>query len=160
MGQSIHTGVSNLLNRKGCNEIRVEDRNIRGDLKVSQRILDALCVIGDNGESGYLGCSSGSRRNCTEVSFRSQLREVERNDKIFKGRIRVLIECPHCLCGIDWRTTADGNDPVRLEFGHCLCAFHNGLNGRVWLNALEKLNFHAGFLQISLNAIEESALSH
>ena len=42
MGHSIHTGVRNQLLRHGLGKVRVNDGDIRGDLEVSDRVLDAL----------------------------------------------------------------------------------------------------------------------
>ena len=90
MGQSVHTGVSHLLCRKGGNQHGIQDGNVRCDLKVCQRILDSLGVICDNGESSYLCGSSGCGGNGAEMRFRAQLREVKGNDQILEGGIRML----------------------------------------------------------------------
>ena len=145
MGQSVHTGVSHLLCRKGGNQHGIQDGNVRCDLKVCQRILDSLGVICDNGESSYLCGSSGCGGNGAEMRFRAQLREVKGNDQILEGGIRMLVKGPHCLGSINGGAAADGYDPVGLEFLHGLCAAHYGLYGRIRLNAFKESHFHAGF---------------
>ncbi len=69
VGQSVHTGVSNLFYRKTHNQIRINDSYIRGDVEVSQRILDTSAVICDNGEGSYFGSSTGSRGIAANLAF-------------------------------------------------------------------------------------------
>ena len=145
MGQGIHTGIGNLLRRKGRNQIRVHNGDIRRDFKVSQRIFNSLGVIGDNGESSYLCGSTGCCGDCTEESFCTELREVEGNNQFLKGGIRMLVECPHGLGRINRGAASDCDDPVRSEFLHGCCAFHNGFNGRIRFHTLKETYFHACF---------------
>ena len=68
VGQSVHTGVSNLfLPARPHNQIRVNDSYIRGDVEVSQRVLDTSAVICDNGEGSYFGSSTGSRGDSSRI---------------------------------------------------------------------------------------------
>ena len=94
------------------------------------------------------------------MSFSSQFRDAEYLTHIFKGDVRIFILDPHCLCCVDWRTTAHSNNPVRLECFHGCCAFHNGLYGRIRLDALVKLNLHSCFLQVLFCLIEETETFH
>ena len=55
MSESVHTGVSDQFLRHRLCQIRIDDGDIRCDLEVSDRILDALLVIGDDRESGDFG---------------------------------------------------------------------------------------------------------
>ena len=72
MGHSVHTGVCNEFLRHGLCEFRINNGNIRSDLKVSDWVFNALIIIGDDGESGDFGCSTGSRGDCAEMRFGSQ----------------------------------------------------------------------------------------
>ena len=52
VGQGVHSCVGNLLYRKTCNQIRINDGYIRGDVKVCQRIFHSSLIIGNNREGG------------------------------------------------------------------------------------------------------------
>ena len=160
MGHSIHTGMRGQLLRHRLCQLGVNDRDIRRDVVVSERVLDALVIVGDDRECGDFGCRARGRRNCTEVCLRAELREAERRDDRFKAGVRVFVEHPHRLCSVNRRTAAHCDDPVRLELAHNFCAAHDGLNRRVGLNALKQLNFHAAVLQILYGAIQEAHTLH
>ena len=138
--------MGNELLRHGLCQSRVNNGNIRSDFEVSNRVLNSFLIVRDNGKCGYLGSGSGSRRNRTELRFVSQCRDTEYFTHIFKGAIRILILNPHCLSRINRRTSADGNNPIRSEILHLLCALHYGIYGRIGLNPFKKLYFHTGFL--------------
>ena len=160
VGKRIHSCVSNLFCRKSGNQIRIHDGNVRCDVEVSQRIFYAGLIIGDNGESGHFRSGSGCTRDSGKFGFLSQFREVKRNAEIFKGGVRIFIECPHSLRSVDRGTAAHGNDPVRLKLAHCLCAAHDGLNGWVRLNALKYFHFYTGFFQVADSLIQEALTFH
>ena len=101
MGHSVHTGVCNQLLRHGSSQFRINDCHIRSNLEISDRILDAILIIGNDRKCGYLCSSSGSRRNCTEVSLGAQLRKTENLTHIFKGAVRILVLDPHSLGSVD-----------------------------------------------------------
>ena len=121
MRHGIHTSMCNQLLRHGFCQCTINNGNIRRNVEVCQRILDTLVIVGDNRECGYFGCRTGCRRNCTELCLCPQCREIKRCAKVFKLGIRIFIECPHCLCSIDRRTAAHGNNPIRLKFPHLFC---------------------------------------
>ena len=150
VGHGVHTGVGHQLLGHGVGQLGVDDGDIGGDLKVSDRILDALLIIGNDGEGSHLGSSAGGGGDGAEVCLAAQRRDAKDLAHILKGDVRILVLDPHGLGGVDGGTAADGNDPVRLEFLHCSRALHDGLNGRVRLDTLEQLHFHAGFFQVSL----------
>ena len=52
VGQRVHAGVGAQLGGHGVGELGVDDGDIRGDVEVCQRVLDALLVVGDDGECG------------------------------------------------------------------------------------------------------------
>ena len=60
MGQGIHSGVSYLLYRKAGYKIRIYDSNVRSNIKIRQWVFYTCMIIGNNGESSYFCCSSGS----------------------------------------------------------------------------------------------------
>ena len=160
MGHCIHTGVCGQLLRHRLCQLGVNNRDIRRDVVVSERVLDALVIVGDDRECGNFGSRAGGRRNCAEMRLRAELREAEGRNNCLKAGLGVLIEDPHSLCSIDRRTAAHCHDPVGLELAHCLCAAHHGLNRRIGLNALKQLNFHAAVLQILHCAIQEAHTLH
>ena len=160
VGQSIHAGVSAQLGGHGVGELGVDDGDIRGDVEVGQRVLDALFVIRDDGECGDLGSSAGGRGNGAEVSLLTQLGEAERLDNVVEGLLGILVEDPHGLSSIDGRTAADSNNPVGLEVAHSGCALHDGLDGGIGLDALEQLDLHAGLFEVGLNVLQEPAAAH
>ncbi len=90
----------------------------------------------------------------------AQLGEAERLNDILKLGLRILIEHPHGLCSINRAASADGNDPVRTEFLHRLCAPHDRLDRRIRLNALKELYLETSALQILLHILEEAAATH
>ena len=160
VGQSVHASVSAKLSRHGVGELGVDDGDIRGDVEVGQRVLDALGVVGDDGEGGNLGSGTGGRGDGAEVSLLTQLGEAERLDDVIEGLLGILVEDPHGLSGIDGRAAADGDNPVRLELAHGLGALHDRLDGRIGLDALEQLDLEAAFLKVGLNVLQEPAAAH
>ena len=56
------------------------------------------------------------------MSLLTQLGEAERLDDVIEGLLRILVEDPHGLSGIDGRAAADGDNPVGLELAHGLGA--------------------------------------
>ena len=160
MGHSVHTGVSSQFLWHGFSQSRVNDCNVWSDIEVSQRIFNAFLVVGDNRESGYFSSGTRSGWDSAESSFFAKFWEVKWDAELFKGGVWIFIECPHCFCSIDWRTTADGYDPVRLEFTHHCSTFHNGVNRWVWFNAFKQSNFHACFFQIITYFVQEAKTFH
>ena len=102
VGQCVHTGMSNELHRHAIGELRVNDGNVRGNLEVSDWVLNALLIVGNNREGRDLGCGAGSRGNCAEVSLGAELGKAKDLAHILKGCLRILILDPHCLRGVDW----------------------------------------------------------
>ena len=157
---SVHTGVSCQLLRHCLCKVGINDGNIRSDLEVCDRVLDAVVVVGDDGERGNLGSSTGSGRNSAEVCFLSQLRDTEYLAHILKGTFRILVLDPHCLSSVDRRAAAHCYDPVWLEVEHLCCAVHNGGYRRIRLNAVDDHYFKASFLQIVLRFVKEAETLH
>ena len=141
-------------------QIRIYDCNVRRDFEVCQRVFDTFFIVCDNCERGYLGCCSGCRRNCTEVSFLTKFRHSEYFAHLLEGDVRILVFDPHCLCCVDWRSAAHCYDPVRLELFHRFCTAHNRLYRRVRLNSFEKLYFHASLFQVIHCTIQETEAFH
>ena len=160
VGERIHTGVGAQLGGHGVGELGVDDGDIGGDVEVGQRVLDALLVVGDDGERGDLGGGAGGGGDGAEAGLLTQLREAERHDGLLEGLLRILIEQPHGLGGIDGRATADGDDPIGAELGHGLGATLDGLHGRIGLDALEDLDLEAGLFQIGLDILQKAATAH
>ena len=100
VSHSVHTCVCNQLLRHSFSQVGINDCNIRSDLEVSQRVLDALGVVGDDGERGDLGSGTGGGRNSAEVCFLSQLGNAEYLAHILKCYIGIFVLYPHSLCCI------------------------------------------------------------
>ena len=156
----IHTGVGDQLLGHGLGQIGIDDGDIGGDLKVSDGVLDALLIIGDDGEGGHLSGGAGGGRDGAEVGLAAERRNAEHLAHLLKGDLRVLVLDPHGLCGINGGAAAHGNDPVGLKLQHGLGTAHDGLHGRIGFDALEQLHFHAGFLQVLHGTIQEAETLH
>ena len=100
MCKSIHTCMSNKLFRHCLCKLRINDSNVRCDLKVSDRVFDSLIIICDDRECCNLCCCSRSRGNCTEMSFCSKCRKSENLTHIFECTLRIFVFDPHSLCSI------------------------------------------------------------
>ena len=160
VGHGVHTGVGNQLLGHGLSQIGIHDGHIGGDLKVGDGVLDALGVVGDDGEGSHLGSSAGGGGDGAEVGLLTQLGQAEDLAHILEGDLGVLILDPHGLGSVDGGAAAHGDDPVGLELQHGLRAPHNGLHRGIGLNALKQLDFHAGFLQVSSRTIQEAVALH
>ncbi len=145
MGHSVHTCVCDEFLRHGFGKVRIYDRNVWCDFKISDRIFNPLLIIGNNRKCSYFGCGAGRRRNRTKMCFLAQAWDTEYFAHIFKGNIRIFVFDPHSLCSIDRRAAAHSDNPVRLKLCHRFRAFHYGLYRWVWLNAFKNLYFHSCF---------------
>ncbi len=92
VGQGVHTGVGHQLGGHGLGQGRVDDGHVGGDIEVGQGVLDALLVVGDDGEGGDLGGGAGGGGDGAEPGLLAQLGEAEGGDQILKGGLRVLVE--------------------------------------------------------------------
>ena len=160
MGHGVHTGVGDQLLGHGLSQIGVHDGHVRGDLEVRDGVLDALLVVGDDGEGGHLGSSAGGGGNGAEVCLAAQRRDAEHLAHLLKGDLGVLVLDPHGLGCIDGRAAAHGDDPVGLKLQHGLGTAHDGLHGRIGFDALEQFHFHAGFLQVLHGTVQEAETLH
>ena len=141
----VDTGSGGQTSRAGSHHISVNDSHLRHQLIVSQRVLNACILIGDNRERSNLGTSTSRSRNSDEVSLLAHVREGvnsltdidEAHCHIHKVSLGVLIQDPHDLTSVHCRTTADSDDAVRLELSHSLCALLCGSQGRIRLNVRE-----------------------
>ncbi len=110
MGQRVHAGVSAELSGHGVGELGVDDGDVGRDVEVGQRVLDALLVVGDDGERGDLGRGTGGRGDGAEVGLAAELREGEGYDGLLEGLLGILVEQPHGLGGVDGRAAADADE--------------------------------------------------
>ena len=158
--KGIHASVRAELLGHGVGELGVDNGDIGRDVEVGQRVLDAVLVIGDDREGGYLGSGARSGANGAEVGLLTQLGEGERLDDVVELLIGILVEHPHGLCGVDRRAAADSNDPVGAKLLHGLGALLHGLDRRVRLDTLEQLDLEASVLQVLLDILQEAAAAH
>ena len=160
VGQCVHTGVSHQLGRHGLGQGRIDDGHVRGDVEVCQRVLDALFIIGDDGEGGHFRSGAGGGGDGAELGLLAQLREIEGGNEILERGLGILIERPHRLGCVDGGTAAHGDDPIGLELAHYGGAVHNGLHGGIGLHVLDELGLNAGFLQISQGLVHKAKALH
>ena len=75
-----------------------------------------------------------------------------------KVGIRMLIEEPHSLCGIDGGATAQRDDDIRLEVAHDCYAAHDGLYRRIRFYLSRKS--HNGSMLARSSQIDTEAYPH
>ena len=116
VGHRVHASVGDQLLGHSLGQIRIDDRHVRRDFKIGDRVLDALGIIRDDGERRHFGRrAGGGRRWRRSAALRAQLRQAEDLAHILKRAIRILVFDPHGLGRVDRRAAAHGDDPVRLE---------------------------------------------
>ncbi|MPN02492.1 hypothetical protein SDC9_149708 [bioreactor metagenome] len=128
VGHRVHAGVRRQLLRHRLGKFGVYYRHVGRDVEIRQRVLDALRVVGDDGEGRNLRRRSRRRGDGAELRLLAQRREIEGDAEGLKGRVGVFIEGPHRLRRVDRRTAADGDDPVGLELAHHSRAPHDRLD--------------------------------
>ena len=156
----IHTSVSHQFLRHSLCQFRIYDRHIWRDLKISDRIFDALFIISDDGKGRYFCCSARSGRNRTEMSFLTKWRNTKHLTHIFECDIRIFVFDPHSLRCVDRRSSTDSHDPVRFEFQHFLSSAHHGLYRRIRFDPFKQFHFHACFLQVCFYLVQETRSLH
>ena len=129
-------------------EFRIDNRHVRRDIEVRQRIFDARLIVGDDGERRHLGRRAGGRGNGAEFRLRAERGEVKGNAQLFKRDVRIFVERPHRLRRVDGRTAAHGDDPVGLERGHRRSALHDRFDRGIGFDVFKELNFHTRFFQV------------
>ena len=160
VGQGVHAGVGHQLGGHGLGQGRVDDGHVGGDIEVGQGVLDALLVVGDDGESGDLGGGARGGGDGAEPGLLAQLREAEGGDQILKGGLRVLVEGPHGLGRVDGRATAHGDDPIGFKLPHDCRAAHHGFHRGIGLYVLDQAGLNAGLLQIAQGLVHKAELLH
>ena len=160
VGQGVHAGVRAELGGHGVGELGVHDGDVRRDLEVGDRELDALGVVRDDREGRDLGGGAGGGGDGAEVGLGAQLGQAKDLAHVLEGGLGVLVLDPHGLGRVDGRAAADGDDPVGLELGHDRGAVHDGLDGRVGLDALDELDLEASLLEVRLDVLQEAAATH
>ena len=160
VGHGVHAGVGHQLLGHGLGQLRIDDGHVGGDFKVRDGVLDTLLVVGDDGERGHLCGRAAGGGHRTEVGLAPQLGDPEHLAHVLEGALRILVLDPHGLGRVDGAAAADGHDPVGAEVLHDRRALHDGVHGRIALDALEQGHLHAGFLQIFLCTIQEAKALH
>ena len=130
MGQHIDAGRAGQSLGLAHHVVGVHDGHVGKELVVSQRVLHAGLLVGDHGEGGHLGTGTGGGGDGYEVGLLSHLREGvhtlpdihEAHGHILEVHLRVLVHHPHDLSSVHGGTAAQGDDHVRLEGVHGLCA--------------------------------------
>ena len=160
VGQRIHARMRTELGGHAVGELGVHDGDVGRDLEVGYRVLDTPLIVGDDREGRDLGRGAGGRGNGAEVRLGAQLGEAEDLAHVLEGGLGVLVLDPHGLGRVDWATAADGDDPVGTKLGHEGGTSHDGLDGRVALNALEEPDLKACGLEVGLDLLQKAATTH
>ena len=156
----VHTRVRNELLGHRLGEVRIDDRDVGRDLEVCNRVFDTLLVVGDDGERRDFRRRAARGGDGAELRLLSQFGDAEHLAHILKGDVGILVLDPHCLCGVDGRTAAHGDDPVGTEIEHRLRALHDRFDGGIGFDALEELYFHACLFEVGDRLIEEAEFLH
>ena len=142
--------------RRVHHHIRINDSHIRQQLVVSDRILCACLLVGDDSKRSYLRACARRSRNCHEVSLFTHFRELvyslayvhKVHSHIFKISIGMLVQHPHYLCRVHSRAAAERDDNVRLELCHFLCTRLCICKCRVGLNIGENVVSNTHFAEL------------
>ena len=159
MGHSVDAGGSGQPLWSVHHHICIHDCHLWHQLIVSQRILHAGLLIGDNRKGSNFRTGTGGGRNCYKVGLLAHLGEAvnaladvnEAHSHILEVCIGMLIQNPHDFTGVHSRTAADGDDQIRLEGTHGLCAF--SCTGQSWIgsNIVERSVGDTHSIQFFLN---------
>ena len=155
VGHSIDTGRRGQPTGLGHHQIGVDDRHVRQQLVVRQRILGAGCLISDYRKRRYLRASTRRGGNGDKVRLAAHFRELvgalanveEAHCHVGKVCLRMLIQHPHDLRSIHSRTAAQRNDDIRFELPHQCCASLCAGQGGIRLDIREDLECHTHLLK-------------
>ena len=123
MGQDVDTRSRAQSLRHCLYQIRVDNRHRRSQRIIRYRVLNALMVIGNNGERRYFRTRARRSRDSDHHSLFAQLRKFKNtfadihkaHRQIFKFQFRMFVHQPHNLARVNRRTAAQRNDNVRLK---------------------------------------------
>ena len=143
----VHTRMSNQLFGHGFRKIGIDDGHVGRNFEVRDGILDALCIIGDDGKRRHLGSRTRRRGNRAEMRLLSKGGDTEHFAHFFKRDVGIFVFDPHRFCGVDRRPAAETKHEVtRFRPGQSR-AFHNVVFGRVGLNLVKHDMRRAGQFQ-------------
>ena len=139
MADRVDAGGRSEAGRRHHLHVGVDDGHVRHDRVVGKRILRAGRLVGDDGERRHFGAGSGGGRHAHEIGLLAHLRERvdaladvhEAHRHVLEVRLGVFVEHPHDLRRVHRAAAADGDDDVRLEARHELCALLGAGEGRV-----------------------------
>ena len=101
MCQRIHPCMRGELLRHGGRDVEVKDGKIRRQVEISERILDACRVVGDDRESRDFCRSPRCGWDSDEDRLLTKRRQREWLFDLIECQIRIFIEDPHGLGCID-----------------------------------------------------------
>ena len=130
MGQNIHAGGAGQTLGLAHHIVCINNGHVGQKLIVSQRILDAALLIGDNRKGRHLGARTGGGGHCHKVSLLSHLGEGvdsladvdEPHSHIHEICFRMLVEHPHNLARVHGGAAAHGDNHIGLKLPHKLSA--------------------------------------
>ena len=161
VGDGVDARRARQAGRRHHLDVGVDDRHLRHQLVVGERILHARLLVGDDGERRHLRARAGRGRDRDEVGLLAHLRERvdaladvhEAHRHVLEVALRVLVEDPHDLRGVHRRAAADRDDHVRLERGHELGALLRAGEGRVRRDVGERREHDALLLERGLDRL-------
>ena len=125
MRQDVQTCPGRRVGWHGFNELRVNNCDIWRQSVVSQWVLDMRLGVGDNRKWRNFRTGTRSRRDPDKLCllWPADLVGPLTDIKVLlpnpiPSRVWVLIEHPHCLSSVHWRTTTQSDDRVWLEVVH------------------------------------------
>ena len=137
-------------------EVGVNYCHVGHKLIVCEGILNARCLVGDNGEGSYLAAGTCRGRDSDEIRLFAHLREGvdaladihEAHCHIHEVRLGMLVENPHDFCRVHSGAAAQGDYRVRLEGSHLLNALFGALERRVGSNVAEGRVYYAHLVEL------------
>ena len=164
VGQRVDTRGGGQALRRGHHHVSIHNRHLRQQFVVRQRVLHAGVLIGNDGERSDFGARASRGWDGDEVRLFTHLREGvhaladihEAHCHVEEVHFRMLVHDPHNLAGVHCGTAADGDNAVRLEGGHGLCAFLRAGEGRVGRNIVERGVDDAQLIQLVGNRLGEA----
>nr|WP_241967328.1 hypothetical protein [Salmonella enterica] len=154
-------------------QVGVDNRHIRGQGIVSQRIFLTGCIVGHNRKRCDFRTGTGSGGDGDHFRFHAHFRELvdtftdvhKAQRQFFEVSFRMFVHDPHDFRGVHRGTTAQRDDYVRFEGVRQLSAFAHNAQSRVGFNFEEDFGFNASRFQhrgdlVCIAVVEQEAVSH
>ena len=145
MCHSVDTGGRCKALRRVHHHVGVDNRHVRHQLIVRERIFDPADLVGDDGERRDLRAGARRGRNGDKIRLLAHLREridaLSDIDKthghVLEIRFGMFVEHPHDLTGVHCGAAADGDDAIRFKGAHLRGAFAGAGKRRIRRHVVE-----------------------